>query len=71
MCVCVCVCVCVFVSDGLLQACYARNQSLPEFRRWREYRKMYSVPFQFPFHTAYTEASALSLLTSSSLSPAL
>ena len=67
----VCVCVCVFVSDGLSQACYARNQSLPEFRRWREYRKMYSVPFQFPFHTAYTEASALSLPTSSSLSPAL
>ena len=43
----------------LLQACYALNQTVPRVRRIIDYRKMYTVPFQFPFHTAYTEGWAL------------
>lgn len=41
-----------------LQSCYALNASIPIWRRKREQRKMFAVPFQFPFHTAYAEGWA-------------
>ncbi|XP_013415976.1 uncharacterized protein LOC106177676 isoform X1 [Lingula anatina] len=41
------------------QTVYQVTENLPTYRKNTEYSKYYAVPFNFPFHTAYTEGWAL------------
>ncbi|KAK2184008.1 hypothetical protein NP493_286g01037 [Ridgeia piscesae] len=42
-----------------LQTSYERSVTMPSYRKWRELRKLSSVPFHFPSHAAYTQGWAL------------
>ena len=39
------------------QMAYAIEEDIPSFRRAIEYRKYYSIPFNWPFYTAYVEVT--------------
>ena len=51
--------ICIHILPRILQTAIAIEETLPKFRRAIEYRKYTAVPFNWLFHTAYSEGWAL------------
>ncbi|ELT97797.1 hypothetical protein CAPTEDRAFT_226713 [Capitella teleta] len=48
-----------YIPGRHFQNIHEKNQSMPYFRKYRDYRKLHRVPYHFPIHSSFTEGWAL------------